>query len=270
MRARAGGITALGGQTCPTKVPGESTNPCTQSSFATKNVFNVLQDLSQNIAGSSGPQLDAAHGLSDPVTHNVHQSLSELPEKSGIVSLHPVRRIRRERQHHLKMRALCGEAEEVFSVLVDTGAQFSMVQAGLLLPECLTTSKRPVKLKVANGEYMVGCTKEAQIALQFVNHRELSSPDLGKEILLKGTFFETQMDWDMINGYNFMMETDSGVLLVQASITLYQDDQPSRLSSPEHHSECQWIHPEHHQLEVASLGTEPVSRQARSGEPSGC
>ena len=143
-------------------------------------------------------------------------------------------------------------------MLVDTGAQVSLVKAGLLPPECLTASRRSIRLKVANGQYMVGGTKEAQITLQFVNHRQLSRPDLGKEILLKGKFYEAQMDWDMIVAYNFMMETDSGVLPAQASMTLYQDDQILWLSSPQHHVECQWIHPEHHQLEVAALGTEPV------------
>ena len=62
----------------------------------------------------------------------------------------------------------------------------------------------------------------------------------------------------MIVGYDFMMETDSGVLPAQASMTLYQDDQLSWLSSPEHHVQCQWIHPERNQLEVAALGTEPT------------
>ena len=88
-----------------------------------------------------------------------------------------------------------------------------------------------------------GGTKEAAIGLQFVNHRELSRPDLGKEILLHGSFYEAEMDWDMIVGYDFMMETDSGVLPAQASLTLYQDDQLSWLSSPEHHVECHWIPP---------------------------
>ena len=129
---------------------------------------------------------------------------------------------------------------------------------GLLPTECLTTSRRPVRLKVADGHYMVGGTKEAEIALQFVNHYELSRPDLGKEILLKGNFYEAQMDWGMIVGYDFMMETDSCVLPAQASMTVYQDDQLSWLSSLEHHAECQWIHPEQHQLDVASLGIEPV------------
>ena len=49
-----------------------------------------------------------------------------------------------------------------------------------------------------------------------MNHRELSRPDLGKEILLHGSFYEAEMDWDMIVGYDFMMETDSGVLPAQA------------------------------------------------------
>ena len=53
---------------------------------------------------------------------------------------------------------------------------------------------------MANGQYMVGGTKEAAIGLQFVNHRELSRPDLGKEILLQGRFYEAEMDWDMIVG----------------------------------------------------------------------
>ena len=66
------------------------------------------------------------------------------------------------------------------------------------------------------------------------------------------------MDWDMIVGYDFMMETDSGVLPAQASMTLYQDNQLSWLSSAEHHVECQWIHSERNQLEVAALGTEPA------------
>ena len=66
------------------------------------------------------------------------------------------------------------------------------------------------------------------------------------------------MDSEMMIGYDFMMETDSGVLPAQASMTLYQDDQLLWSSSPEHHVECQWIHPGHHQLEVAAPGTEPV------------
>ena len=258
MGASAGVITALGGSLYPTKVHGLGKDPCTWSSFATKNVFDVPQDLSESIGGSPGPQLEAADAPIEPITHDLHQSLIELLEKPEIMSLHPIRRVGRERQLHLKLRALCGEVEKVFDVLVDTRAQVSLFKAGLLPLECLTTSQRPVRLKIANGQYMVGGTKEAAIALHFLNHRELSRPGLGKEILLKGNFYEAQMEWDMIVGYDVIMDTDSGVLPSQASMTLYQDDQLSWLPSPEHHVECQWIHPEQNQLEVAALGTEPV------------
>ena len=56
----------------------EGTNPCTHPSFATKNVFDVLQDLSESIGGSPGPQLDAADGQPGPIVHDLHQGLVEL------------------------------------------------------------------------------------------------------------------------------------------------------------------------------------------------
>ena len=134
----------------------EGTNPCTRPSFATKNVSDVLQDLSETTGGSPRPQLDAADGQTEPIVHHLHQSLIELLERPESLSLHAVRRVGRERQLHFKVRALCGEVEKIFDVLVDTGAQVSLVKAGLLPPECLTNSRRPVRLKVANGQYMVG------------------------------------------------------------------------------------------------------------------
>ena len=123
----AGGISTLGGSSYPTKVPGEGTNPCTRSSFATKNVFDVLQDLSESIRGSPGPQLDAADGQPEPIVHDLHQSLIELLERPEILRLHAVRRVGRERQLLLKVCAVCGEVEKVFDVLVNTGAQVSLL-----------------------------------------------------------------------------------------------------------------------------------------------
>ena len=89
--ASAGGITALGWSSYPTKVPGEGRNPCTRSSFATKNVFDELQDLSERIGRSTGPQLEAADGLAESITHDLHQSLIEFLERPEILSLHAVR-----------------------------------------------------------------------------------------------------------------------------------------------------------------------------------
>ena len=78
VRANARGITALGGPTYLIKGPGERTNPCNQSSVATKNVFDVLPDLSESIRGSLGPQLEAADALLGPITRDLHQLLIEL------------------------------------------------------------------------------------------------------------------------------------------------------------------------------------------------
>ena len=111
--------TAAGGRPGPAPSRGggagasEGTNPCGRPSFATKNVFDVLQDLSESIGGSPGPQLDAADGQPEPIVHDLHQSLVELLERPEILSLHAVRRVGRERQLHLKVRALCGSSGQL-------------------------------------------------------------------------------------------------------------------------------------------------------------
>ena len=86
------------------------------------------------------------------------------------------------------------------SSLVDTGGQISLVNMGLVPPECLTTSRRLVRLKVADDKYIMGGTIETEIAVQFVNHRALSRPELGKKILLKGNVNEAPMVPDMVLG----------------------------------------------------------------------
>ena len=91
--ASTGGISALSESWGPTKVPSEGTNPCTRPSFATRNMFDVLQDLSKSIGGSPGPQLDAADGQPEPIVHDLHQSLIEVLERPEILSLHAVRRV---------------------------------------------------------------------------------------------------------------------------------------------------------------------------------
>ena len=87
----------------------EGTNPCTRPSFATENVFDVLQDLSESIGGSPGPQLDAADGQPEPIVQDLHQSLVELLERPEILSLHAVRRVGGERQLHLRSVPYAGK-----------------------------------------------------------------------------------------------------------------------------------------------------------------
>ena len=63
-------------------------------------------------------------------------------------------------------------------VLVDTGAQVSLVRRGLFKEELLQPSRRPVRLKVANGEIMGGGTHEATISMEFWEHERLNRPKL--------------------------------------------------------------------------------------------
>ena len=143
VRASAGALTAVGRSLHPTKVAGESTNPCTSSSLATKNVFDVLQDLFDEIIGSPRPQLDAADALSEPITHSLHQSLAEALEGLEILSLHAVLPVSCKRQLQLKVGALCSEVEKFSDMLLDTGTQISLVKACLLPPKWLTTVRGP-------------------------------------------------------------------------------------------------------------------------------
>ena len=79
-----------------------------------------------------------------------------------------------ERQLHLKVRVRCGQEELVVEVLVDTGAQVSLVRRGLFKEELLQPSRRLVRLKVANGE-IIGCgTHEATISMEFWKHERLN------------------------------------------------------------------------------------------------
>ena len=76
-----------------------------------------------------------------------------------------MRRLHREQQLHLKVQALCGEAEKVLDVLVAKGAKVRLFNADLSPPDCPTKRWRPSRRKAANGQYMVAGTKEAKIAV---------------------------------------------------------------------------------------------------------
>ena len=99
----------------------------------------------------------------------------------SVLELHAVRVVRTphgdERQLHLKVWVMCGRRELVADVSVGTGAQVNLVQKGLFLDTCLKDSDQPVRLKVANGEIMVGGSREADLGLEFRRHDRLDRPE---------------------------------------------------------------------------------------------
>ena len=82
--------------------------------------------------GAPAHQLEVADWQKEPTTHRLYQPLVELLRKPDILGLHAVRQIGREKQLHLRVKVTVGGEEMVLDVLFDTGAQVSLVKAGLL------------------------------------------------------------------------------------------------------------------------------------------
>ena len=119
-------------------------------------------------------------GRDQPKIYTIGDHTLEVLMHPDVLELHAVRVVHTpqgdERQLHLKVRVRCGQEELVVDVLVDTGAQVSLVRRGLFKEESLQPSRRPVRLKVANGEIMGGGTHEATISMEFWEHERLEPP----------------------------------------------------------------------------------------------
>ena len=130
-------------------------------------------------------------GQDQPKIYTIHDHTLEVLMHPVVLELHAVTVVHTphgdERQLDLKVRVRCGQEELVVDVLVDTGAQVSLVWRGLFKEESLQPSRRPVRLKVANGEILGGGTHEATISMEFWEHERLNSPDLAREALYLGT-----------------------------------------------------------------------------------
>ena len=126
-------------------------------------------------------------------------------------------------------------------VLVDTGAQVSLVRRGLFREESLQPSRRPVRLKVANKEIMGGGTHEATISMEFREHERLNRPDLAKRSTLSGNFYVADItDWDMIMGYDFMVGKAIGALPHCATLVREDEECLTWLSTDYACGSSQW------------------------------
>ena len=124
---------------------------------------------------------------------------------------------------------------------MDTGAQVSLVRRGLFREASLQPSRRPVRLKVANGEIMGGGTHEATISIEFLEHERLNRPDLAKRSTLSGNFYVADItDLDLIMGYDFMVGNAIGALPHRATLVREDEECPTWLSTDYACGSSQW------------------------------
>ena len=168
-------------------------------------------------------------GQDQPKIYTIRDHTLEVLMHPEVLELHVVRVVHTpqgdERQLHLKVRVPCGQEELVVDVLVDTGAQVSLVRRGLFKEESLQPSRRPVRLKVANGKIMGGGTHEATISMEFWEHERLNCPDLAKRSTLSRNFYVADItDWDVIMGYDFLVGNAIGALPHRATLVREDDE----------------------------------------------
>ena len=160
-------------------------------SFASPNPWSALpKDVYEGTGRGKREEATTESSVDEhdrPKIYTIRDNTLKVLMHPDVVELHAVRVVHtphgNERQLHLRVRVQCGKEELVVDVLVDTGAQVSLVRTGLFKEESLQPSQRPVPLKVANGEIMVGGTHEATISMQFWEHERLKWPDVAKRAL---------------------------------------------------------------------------------------
>ena len=209
-------------------------------SFATPNPWSALprevyvgKGRGKKEGGTTESPVD---GQDQPKIYTIRDHTLEVLMHQDVLELHAVRVVHTphggERQLHLKVRVRCGQEELVVDVLVDTGAQVSQVRRGLFKEESLQPSRRPVRLKVANGEIMGGGTHEATISMEFWEHERLNRPNLAKRSTPSGNFYVADItDPDMIMGYDFMVGNAIGALPHLATLVREDDECLTPLST---------------------------------------
>ena len=228
------------------KKPPEEPKPL---SFATPNPWSALPRkvyVGKGRGKKEGATTESpVDGQEQPKIYTIRDHTLEVLMHPDVLELHAVRVVHTphgdERQLHLKVRVRCRQEELVVDVLVDTGAQVSLVRRGLFKEESLQPSRRPVRLKVANGEIMGGGTHEATISMEFWEHERLNRPDLAKRSPLSGNFYVADITgWDMIMGYDFMVANAIGALPHRATLVREDDECLTWLSTDYACGSSQW------------------------------
>ena len=108
-----------------------------------------------------------------PVTYTLYEHLIELLEAPQKLEPLAVRLVGGEQQLHLRFRVSCQGVERFVSVLLDSGAQVSLLRTWPFPASCIKMSSNPVHLKIANGQYMGEGRFEVNLEIEFLSHEEL-------------------------------------------------------------------------------------------------
>ena len=198
-------------------------------------------------------------GHDQPKIYTIRDHTLQILMHQSVLELHDVRVVHTphgsERQLHLKVRVRCGKKEVIVDVLVDTGAEVSLVRKGLFSDEFLKPSRRTMRLKVANGEILGGGTHEATIRMEFREHDRLNRLDLTKRIALSGNFYAADIsDWDINMWYDFMVSTAIGALPHRATFVQEDKERLTWLSTDHAPGLSQWTGHEEKRI-VRVVGT---------------
>ena len=249
-------------------VPKRAAEEPKKLNFASPSPWNTLprevhMDVGRTQINDGETTESPVDGHDQPKIYTIRDHTLEVLMHPSVLELHAVRVVYTphgdERQMHLKLRVQCGKKEVIADVLVDTGAQVSLVRKGLFSEEFLKPSQRLVRLKVANGKIIGGGTHEATIGMKFWEHDGLNRPELSKRIVLSGIFYAADIsDWDIIMGYDFMVSNAIGALPHRATLVREHEERLTWLSTDHAPGLSQWTGDEEKRMvrPVKTLSTE--------------
>ena len=170
-------------------VPKRAPEEQSKVSFASPIPWNTLprevhMDLGRTQINDGETTESPVDGNDQPKIYTMRDHVLEVLMHPSVQELHAARVVHTphgdEWQLYLKVRVRCVRKEVIADVLVDTGAKVSFVRKAFFWEEFLKPSRRPVRLKVANGEIMGADTHEATINMELWEHDRLNRLDLSK------------------------------------------------------------------------------------------
>ena len=142
-------------------------------------------------AGSGAESMDGGPSVDEPIVIDI--SATRIIRAPGM------------QDDNLRIRAVGFASEEVrpfVMVLIDTGAQVSLIRRGIIPSEMFRKSPKPVRLVAAGKQVMHGGDREVELHLQFEGVFE--GTDEKTKLFSPSTFYEADIADDLIVSYTWL------------------------------------------------------------------